>query len=224
MSSPSTTEPSGAKAERTRATILAAAQDVFSKRGFAAAKLEEVADAVGVTRAALFYYFRDKQALFDAVISDSFGPLADRLRELLKDDRGSVSQRILLATEAWVDAIVARPALSRLILRLVADGAEQLSQGVFADNDQIALRFFSLFEQGRRSGELKPRHEDPIHTASAIIGTSVFYVAAFAMLVPHGRSQPLDAKQAEQHKREALHAARHLLGIAEGDAPPAANN
>jgi TetR/AcrR family transcriptional regulator len=218
------TEPTGAKAERTRATILAAAQDVFSKRGFAAAKLEDVADAVGVTRAALFYYFRDKQALFDAVMTDSFGPLTERLRDVLNAERGSVSERILLATEAWVDAILARPALSRLMLRLVADGAEQLAQGVFSDNDQLALRYFALFEQGRKSGELKPRHEDPIHTASAIIGTSVFYVAAFAMLVPHGPAHPLDAKQAEQHKREALHAARHLLGIAEGDAPPAANN
>lgn len=216
MANPSpTVERGGAKAERTRATILAAAEELFAKQGFAPTRLEDVADAVKVTRAALFYYYRDKQALFDAVLQDAFGKLATRLEQVLAAKHGTAAERIEQAVIAWVDSIVERPSLARLILRIVADGPEQLAHGVFVDNNQLPAKFWMLFQEGRRTGELKPLHEDPFHAASAIIGTTVFYVTALSALVPHGRFEPLDPQQVAAHKSEALHATRRLLGIAE---------
>lgn len=208
------TEPSGAKAERTRAAILAAAEDLFARRGFAATRLEDVAEIVGLTRAALFYYYGDKQALFDAMLSDIFGSLGVKLDEVLNKG-GSISERIELGVEAWVDAIVERPAMARLIMRIVADGPEFLTHGVFSDNNQIAMKYWALFEQGRASGELKPLHDDPFHAASAVIGSTVFYVGALAALVPHGHFEPLDEKQIAAHKSETLHTTRRLLGISQ---------
>ncbi|MDR3417165.1 MAG: TetR/AcrR family transcriptional regulator [Nevskia sp.] len=206
-------EPSGAKAERSRSTILAAAEELFATRGYAAARLEDVADAVGLTRAALFYYFRDKQSLYDAMLKNAFASLTTQLKDVLAG-KGTIAQRIELAVEAWVDAIVARPSLARLILRYVADAKEQPPQHMLPDN--ILLNFWSLFEQGRRSGELRPVSDDPFHVASAIIGTTVFYVSGLATLIPQGEFEPLDPKQVAAHKREAVFAARHLLGIPHG--------
>jgi TetR/AcrR family transcriptional regulator len=214
-------ESSGSRAERTRAAILAAAEDLFARKGFASSRLEDVADAVKMTRAALFYYFRDKQALFDAVLEDSFGALARQLQDVLADEQATIAARIERGLAAWVDTIVARPTMARLILRLVADGTETLTQGILADDNQIAARFWALFEEGRRSGELKPLHGDAFHTASAVIGTTVFYVAALSALVPQGGFQPLDPDQASAHKEEAMLAMRHLLGITPtAGAPP----
>ena len=220
MSNLAVTEPSGAKAERTRATILAAAEDLFSKRGYASTRLEDVADVVGLTRAALFYYYRDKQTLYDAVVDDAFGSMARRLEEVFDDTTKTLSQRLELATEAWVDSIVERPTLARLILRIVADGADQPVRPAlrtFADN-RITLKAWALFAEGRKSGEFKPIHDDPFHAASALIGTTIFYVAALAPLVPHGLFNPLDPKQVAAHKREALQTSRRLLGIADSSA------
>ncbi|AXQ30050.1 TetR/AcrR family transcriptional regulator [Solimonas sp. K1W22B-7] len=209
-------EPSSTKAERTRAAILATAEDLFSRQGYAATRLEDVAEALGLTRAALFYYYGDKQKLYDAMLAEAFSGLACHLEEVLAAETGSVVERIELAVEAWIDAIIARPTLARLILRFVADGAEQPSQAIFSDNNRLPMQFWALFEQGRRSGELKPVNDDPFHTASAVIGTTVFYVGALSGLVPHGQFQPLDPKQVADHKREALFATRHLLGIGKG--------
>ena len=209
-------EPSGSKADRTRATILAAAEDLFSKRGYAATRLEDVADVVGLTRAALFYYYRDKQTLYDAVVDDVFGLMARRLEEVFDDTTKTLSERLELATEAWVDSIVERPTLARLILRIVADGSEQPALRTFADN-RITLKAWALFAEGRKSGEFKPLHDDPFHAASALIGTTIFYVAALAPLVPHGLFNPLEPKQVAAHKREAVRTSRRLLGIADSD-------
>lgn len=206
--------PAGPKSDRTRAAILAAAQDLFARQGFAATRLDEIASVVGLTRAGLFYYYRDKQVLFDAMLVDAFSELATRLEAVLAPASVGIAERIERAVGTWIDVIVARPNLARLILRLVADGSV-LAQGIFSDNNRLPLMFWGLFEQGRRTGELKPVDSDPFQTASAVIGTTVFYVAALAMLVPHGEFEPLDPERIASHKREALRATRQLLGIAE---------
>jgi len=207
-----------ARGEQKRAVILDAAERLFASRGFAATRLEDVAEAVGLTRAALFYHFRDKQALYDAMIAEAFEPMAGELDAILAGSEGSNAQRLELAVAAWVDAIVQRPTLARLILRFVADGAEQPTQRIFFDHDDIVQKFWTLFEEGRASGEFKPLHDNPFHAAAAAIGTTVFYVAALSTLLP-GQFEPLAPEQVSAHKQEAVHTLRHLLGIAE---PPAA--
>lgn len=209
-----TIKPGSARAARTRKAILSAAEDLFAQHGFASARLEDVADTVQMTRAALFYYFRDKQALFDAVLKYSFGPLASRLQVILDEKRDSIAGRIEKGIAAWLDVIMERPARARLILRLVADSAEPLAHGVFSDNNQIATQFWALFEKGRRTGELKPLHGDAFHTASAVVGTTVFYVTALSILLPTGGFQSLQPEQAAIHKQEVLLSMRVMLGIA----------
>lgn len=207
------------KAGRTRAAILAAAENHFSLLGFAATRLEDIADELGLTRAALFYYFKDKQTLYDAMIADSFGTLARKLDEVIESSDGTISDRLELGVGAWVDEVMSRPNLARLILRFIADGIEQPAQRIFIENQQIPMKFFQFFEAGQASGELKPLHDDPFHAASAIIGNTVFYVAALTALVPNNHFEPLNPEQATVHRREALHSACRLLGISrDGDA------
>ncbi|HTY19583.1 MAG TPA: helix-turn-helix domain-containing protein [Myxococcota bacterium] len=201
-----------AKAERTRAAILAAGEGAFARRGYAATRLEDVADAVGVKRAALFYYFRDKQALYDAVIEEAFRELVARLEAALSG-AGPIAPRVEAAVETWVDAIEARPALARLILRHAADAEERPATPLFPAAERLLRMAWALFEEGRRRGELEPLHDDPFHAASALIGATVFYVSALAPLLPLGGFDPLAPEQMAAHKRDALRTARRLLGI-----------
>lgn len=204
-------EPS-AKAERTRAAILAAAEQQFARRGFVATRLEDVAAAVDLKRAALFYHFRDKQSLYDAVLADAFGSLAARLQMAFSAPE-SIAVRIERAVEAWVDTVVERPTLARLILRHAAEAEEHSMKGIFPAANHFLSVGWSLFEQGRARGELKPIHDDPFHAASAVIGSTVFYVAALAPLLPNATFNALTPEQALTHKRDALRTVRLLLGI-----------
>lgn len=206
------TSASKSRAERTRAAILSAAENHFSRLGYAATRLDDIAEELGMTRAALFYYFKDKQMLYDAMIADAFGPLAEQLGELIESDRLSIPERLEQAVEAWVDAVLARPNLARLIMRFVADGIEQPIQQIFAHNTHIPMKFFELVEAGRKSGELAPLYDDPLHAASAIIGNTVFYAAALSTLLPN-QFEPLDPKQVAVHRGETLYSLRRLLGI-----------
>ena len=61
-----------------REAILAAALDEFSARGFAAARLDDVAHRAGVAKGTIYLYFRDKEALFQELIRSVIGPLIAR--------------------------------------------------------------------------------------------------------------------------------------------------
>src|SRR5260370_23672836 len=75
----------GRRAERRRA-ILAAALREFSARGFAAARLDDVADAAGVAKGTIYLYFRDKEALFRGLIRSEIGPVVATIETALAVD------------------------------------------------------------------------------------------------------------------------------------------
>ena len=58
-----TLEPEAGTEQR----ILEAARRVFTRKGMAGARMQEVADEAGINKALLHYYFRDKQRLFEAL-------------------------------------------------------------------------------------------------------------------------------------------------------------
>ncbi|MET0283002.1 MAG: TetR/AcrR family transcriptional regulator [Polyangiales bacterium] len=200
------------KAERMRANILAVAEEQFARGGYAATRMDDVATAMGMTGAALFYYFRDKGALYDAMMANAFGALATRLSEVLSAE-ASVAQRIERAVEAWIDTIIARPAIARLILRHIADSEQHPDRPMYPTSDAFLRLAFALFEQGKKSGELNPMHDHPYHAASAVIGSTIFYASALAPLVPTGDFDPLSPEQIAAHKRDAVRITRKYLGI-----------
>ncbi len=97
-----------ARSERTRASILAAAETLFAERGFAETRLEDVAAAVGIRRASIVYYFADKPALYDAVLADVFGGLLARIEPVL-NGAGALAERAITAVSTWIDYVAARP-------------------------------------------------------------------------------------------------------------------
>ena len=101
--------------QQTRAEILAAAERHFAERGFEAARLEDIAADVGIRRAAIFYYFGDKNELYAAVLDEVFaGALA------AVPSSGSVAERLEASLTGWIDYVARRPSVARLILREAA--------------------------------------------------------------------------------------------------------
>ncbi|HEX4263610.1 MAG TPA: helix-turn-helix domain-containing protein, partial [Verrucomicrobiae bacterium] len=61
-------KPQRRDSERSRAIILATAGRIFAQTGLAGARTDEIADAAGVNKALLYYYFKSKDALYEAVV------------------------------------------------------------------------------------------------------------------------------------------------------------
>src|SRR5580704_8444273 len=69
-----------------REAILAAALDEFSARGFANARLDDVARRAGVAKGTIYLYFKDKEALFQELVRFQIGPVVGALEAVLASD------------------------------------------------------------------------------------------------------------------------------------------
>jgi AcrR family transcriptional regulator len=72
------------RAEDRPREICTAALEVFSEKGFAAAKLDEIARRAGVSKGTLYLYFKDKEDLFRAVVRDTVAPNIDMVRAMVE--------------------------------------------------------------------------------------------------------------------------------------------
>lgn len=74
------------KDSTTEVSILKAAREVFRKKGFSGAKMEEIAKEAGINKALLHYYFRSKQNLFDQVFAEAIATIFPKLISTLMSD------------------------------------------------------------------------------------------------------------------------------------------
>lgn len=70
--------------EARRQAILEAAVGVFVSQGFAAAKLDEVAEKAGVAKGTIYLHFKDKQDLFEQMVRVAVSPVIERLEALAR--------------------------------------------------------------------------------------------------------------------------------------------
>jgi TetR/AcrR family transcriptional regulator len=192
---------------RTRAQIVAAAERRFAERGFEAARLEDIAADVGIRRAAIFYYFRDKDELYSAVLDEI---LTAGMATL--PSHGSVVERLEASLIGWIDYVARRPSVARLILREAAGAQPGAASPLVRVGRTPVERFRELIAEGLASGELKPQ-TDPHRVISLMGATTVFHFAAMPWLTADVPFDPWSPAEIEKHKREILLVARAMLGI-----------
>ena len=72
--------------EERRAEILAAALALFSERGFAATRIEDVAARAGIAKGTVYLHFPDKEALFTSLASGMASPILERMEAMAAHD------------------------------------------------------------------------------------------------------------------------------------------
>jgi AcrR family transcriptional regulator len=90
-----------ARSAARREAILAAALDEFSARGFAATRLDDVAQRAGVAKGTIYLYFRDKESLFQELIRAMLTPLIGTIEAL-----GAADMPMSVLTEQIVELFV----------------------------------------------------------------------------------------------------------------------
>lgn len=154
--------------------IVDAAVRLFSKQGYSAVSMREVAAEAGVSKANIYHHFASKEALYLAILRQSADDLAG-LVESLAGGAGSFESRIAEFAAGHLNHLYANPLASRLILREVFSGGNERSRflvdQVFGS---IFERIVSIFREGQRAGVLR-QELDPALCATLLMGADVFF-------------------------------------------------
>ena len=100
----------------TRQRLVAAARSLFAQRGYADVGTEEIVQAAGVTRGALYHQFRDKADLFAAVAETVQAEIAHRITAGAQADGATDPMAALHAGVRRFLDVCADPAVERIIL------------------------------------------------------------------------------------------------------------
>jgi AcrR family transcriptional regulator len=133
------------KPER-RQQILAVAKDVFARRGYHAAKIEDIVGAAGVARGTFYLYFEDKRTIFEEIVDRTIARLGmaivrvdphDEARSVADQVRENIRRifRILLEDRATTklllsDALGVDPAFDRKLLSFYDETSNLLEQSL----------------------------------------------------------------------------------------------
>lgn len=102
----------------TEESILAAAKDVFITKGFESARMQDIADYLGVPKSLLNYYYRNKQCLFDSVFEKSFISLMPFVVDVLTG-RESMDLKMDIILGKYFEIIEANPYFADLMFNEV---------------------------------------------------------------------------------------------------------
>jgi len=136
---------------------MAAGLKIFAEKGFAATKLEEVAEAAGVSKATIYLYFDSKTDLFTAIARDIATPRLDDIEKLLDAYEGSSADLLdfVMAKLKDITTGTALPSLAKIIL---AESANFPEIREFY-RDHIVLRgtanLSRVIERGIERGEFR---------------------------------------------------------------------
>ena len=106
--------------EERRASIAAAATEVFAKRGYEGARIEEIADAAGVSKALIYEHFDGKRELYAYVMRRGTEESLERVLGAAGEGKSSVS-RMQRGLGAFLDYVAENPTTWRVIEQEASD-------------------------------------------------------------------------------------------------------
>lgn len=143
--------------------VLRVAAALFRLRGYRATRLEEIADELGVTRAALYYYVDTKQELLEQICARSMQTIEDALGEVSALPDAAEQLRAFAHAFARNTATDAARVFFRDAKELPAESRKELRAGALRVNDGAV----ELIEHGIASGRFRP--VDALVTASGLL-------------------------------------------------------
>jgi len=173
----SVSEAAGNSRRRTRiqaeneGRILAAALEAFSTLGFRGATIDAIAEAAGMSKTNLLYYFRSKDALYRAVLSHTLDVWLEPLRNMKAE--GDPLQEIASYIRRKVEMSRKDPAASRLFANEMLQGAPQIQSVLAGSLRNLVAEKSAIIRGWIAAGKLAP--VDPEHLIFAIWATTQHY-------------------------------------------------
>jgi TetR/AcrR family transcriptional regulator len=190
--------------ERTRRAILKAALLEFAQEGVAGARTDHIARAARVNKALLYYYFKDKEQLYGAVLDQVFSGLAERINQVLDRDLPP-REKVLAYAAAHFDYIAASPMYPRVVqremMRAGRKGSPHIRNIVEHYFRPMQGRLMELFRAGMESGDF--RRVEAAHFVFSIVAMNVFYFSSAPVIALLSHADPL-APEAVAARRAAV--------------------
>lgn len=162
--------------EISRQAIFDAALEEFSLEGVAGGRMDRIAAAAGVNKALLYYYFKDKETLYGALLDHVFSRLLDVVIHAI-DRANTPGEQVMAWLSSHFDFVAHSPTYPRLVqyemMRANRAGSPHIQRLVKEYFLPITERVIKAVEAGIASGEFRP--VNPRHFVASTIAVITNY-------------------------------------------------
>lgn len=175
------------------AEILEAALKVFAQKGFAAARMEDIAREAGVTKGTIYLYFENKEAVFKSLVRESVGATIATVTAAAQAQEGSARLllRMVLGRVAQLLVEGERVVLPKIVIGESSNFPWLAEFYRFEIIEKGLQLLMSLIERGIAQGEFRPL---PTHHVARLCVAPVLLGAIWRVTFTHLDAEPYDYK------------------------------
>jgi AcrR family transcriptional regulator len=169
-------------ADRSRAVILQSALEEFAQYGVGGARMDRMAERSKLNKRLIYYYFSDKDQLFQAVLESAYEKIRESERQLNLESLEPTAAIRKLVEFTW-RYYLENPEFLTLLNSANLHRGRHLagSQNVLALNSPLIALLGGILERGRSAGDFRGGI-DPVQLYVSIAGLSYFYLSNNATL------------------------------------------
>jgi AcrR family transcriptional regulator len=175
------------------AEIVAAALEVFAEKGFAAARLDEIARRAGVSKGAVYLYFETKEDIFRAVVVQAIAPNVGAVRAMIAAHPGPLPD-LLRSVAARMGQVIETTPIGG-VLKMVVGEARNFPEIARVWHDELVSQALGALAgaiaAAQDRGEVRPG--DPRAYALQLISPILVAVLWRETFVPVG-AEPFDLR------------------------------
>jgi len=164
----------------TEQKIKNAAQIVFHKKGFAAARTRDIAEEAGINLALLNYYFRSKEKLFNIVMIETLSKFFESVSIVINNPDTTFEEKIEKFASGYIDLLFNEPNIPVFIISEIRNKPEELLQKIDIKGTVFNSVFVRQFHEAVDEGKLADRNF--LHFMMNFIGLIVFPFVAKPLL------------------------------------------
>lgn len=143
---------------------------LFEKKGFSETSIQDIVEALGVTKGTFYYYFQSKEALLMDIHSGYIDELLERQRKIMENGASS-RERLVLIVQLLIGDIGEHGPSGRVFFREMRHLGEVHAEEVKRKRERFRLAITALIKEGIRTQEFRDSVE-PDMAAFAILGVT----------------------------------------------------
>jgi TetR/AcrR family transcriptional regulator len=156
----------------TEQKILDAAEVVFHEKGFDGARMQEIADKATINKGLLHYYFKSKDALFDAIFNMAVKRMSGNINSILQMDI-SLEEKIDLIIDSYMNLLLRNSSLPRFVITEINKDSERfIKKYLSGEINNVFAKFIDSVQKEIDAGKIKSI--DPKHLFMNMISMILF--------------------------------------------------
>ncbi len=179
----------------TEEKILAAADKIFTEKGYAAARTRDIAEEAGINLALLNYYFRSKEKLFFKIMTQKVEDLFVFMFPIISNDATSLDEKVAIFVDKYIEVVSRNPNLP-----LFLSSEMQKSNIIHQLPIDKVINNASLIRQIRERNS----RVEPIHFFMNLLGLTIFPFFAKPVLQAFGVMDDNKFKKMNEERKKLI--------------------